>query len=743
MMQNDQQLLARMTEYYHDRLRVDERGIHYLEERGITDPLLYDQFMLGFADGTLFDIVPRKGEVVDRLKAIGLITPKGKEFLAGCVVFPIRDSSGTVVNLYGRRITDHQDCFLLNNTSGVWNQDCLGDQDTSLLVETPVDALLLHQAGYKNAIACTAGQVTDDHIAAFRLNNTREIIVVSPNGGHADTIQTQLKDIACHAVKQAEPLERLITQKTPDQLEALIYGSSEGQGVSSREELEDGFALQICRRRYVIRGIDCSNNRLKITIRAINHKRHHIDTLDLYSHKARVPLVKAVTQFFQTDIESIERDIARIITETESFIQQREDSQGVIKVDINEQDKTAAQQLGKQADLARQIVEDLTHCGYVGEDTNKLLCYLAMTSRKMEDPLSVLILSGSGAGKSSLQDTVLNLCPPEDLLKLTSLTGKALFYKQELSLKNKVLAIAEAEGAEDADYAIRNLISSKELVIESTVKDAVTGKLSTMTNRVACNTSVFKTTTNAVIHPETQNRFITVSVDESASQTQRILEYQRFIETREGFAVKSQRGAIVEKHRNFQRLLKPLLVFNPFAPQLTYIDDRLQVRRDHNKYLSIIKTVAFLHQLQREIKHLEDGTEYIEVTLQDIEIANDIFHHLYGNTLDELSEPSRQLLKLIHTMVTELAAEFEIDKRQITFTRRQIREYARWSDYQVKTHVRQLVDLEYLGVIHGRKGQQFQYCLYYDGEGRDGSTFIQGLKSVKQLRREARWLQSV
>ena len=69
--------------------------------------------------------------------------------------------------------------------------------------------------------------------------------------------------------------------------------------------------------------------------------------------------------------------------------------------------------------------------------------YLVMTSRKMDDPLALLILSGSGAGKSLLQDTLLKLCPEEDLVKLTSLTDRALFYKGEDALKHKVLALEE------------------------------------------------------------------------------------------------------------------------------------------------------------------------------------------------------------------------------------------------------------------------------------------------------------
>ena len=113
----------------------------------------------------------------------------------------------------------------------------------------------------------------------------------------------------------------------------------------------------------------------------------------------------------------------------------------------------------------------------------------------MNDPLSVHILSSSGAGKSYLQDAVLSLCPEEDLIKLTSLTGQALFYKGEDSLRHKCLCIEEIAGAEGARYAVRNLISAKKLTIEATIKNPLSGKMETQTNTVYGPTAVFETTT--------------------------------------------------------------------------------------------------------------------------------------------------------------------------------------------------------------------------------------------------------
>jgi PAS domain-containing protein len=365
----------------------------------------------------------------------------------------------------------------------------------------------------------------------------------------------------------------------------------------------------------------------------------------------------------------------------------------------------------------------------------------------MDDPLSLLILSASGAGKSALQDAALAFCPPEDLVKVTSLTERALFYKDENSLKNKVLALEEAAGAEEALYALRNLISQKILTIESTIKDPATGRHTTMQNRVYGPTSVLVTTTRPDVDPETRSRFLITTIDESREQTRRILEAQRQARTQEGFRRKLQRQAVHAKHHAFQRLLKPLAVFNPFGALLSFNDERMLMRRDHPKYLQLIDTIAFLRQLQKPVKQMTvegQAYDYIEVALRDIALANELAVEILGKTLDELSGPSRRLLLFIEDLVSAKARKQKRDVREeapeIWFTRRELREFTRWSDYQIHHYLNQLVALEYLVPMAGRNGQQYQYRLVWEGQGKEGERFVLGLKSVEQLRKEANLL---
>src|SRR6185369_1006413 len=107
-------------------------------------------------------------------------------------------------------------------------------------------------------------------------------------------------------------------------------------------------------------------------------------------------------------------------------------------------------------------------------------------------------------------------------------------------------------------------------------------------------------------------------------------------------------------HQNAQRLLRPLLVANPFARELTFLDDRTRTRRDFPKYLALIRTVALLHQYQREVKvvqHLGGPIEYVEVTLDDIATANRLAAAVLGRSLDELPPQTRRVLQLLEGFV--------------------------------------------------------------------------------------------
>jgi len=494
-------------------------------------------------------------------------------------------------------------------------------------------------------------------------------------------------------------------------------------------------------RRYRIRGLhkNLSYEQLKVNLLVSRGETAHIDSFDLYNARHRNTFINQAAGELGLHADVIKKDLGKVLLKLEA-LQEKQIKQTLEPAEqkpvLDENEQQTALALLKDKNLLQRILEDFHSAGVVGEETNKLVGYLACVSRKLDKPLAVIIQSTSAAGKSSLMDAVLNLMPEEERVQYSAVTGQSLFYMGETNLKNKVLAIAEEEGAENASYALKLLQSEGELTIASTGKDDSTGNLVTKEYRVEGPVMLFLTTTAIDIDEELMNRCIVLTVNESREQTQAIHAMQRKQQTLEGLLQNEDRKQLIQLHRNAQRLLKPLLVANPFAEQLTFIDDKTRTRRDHMKYLTLIRAIALLHQYQRDVKsvkHNGQALHYIEVIPQDIETANRLAHDALGRTLDELPPQSRTLLKRIHRMVTQACKQQGIEQSHYRFSRRDIRTFTGWSDGQLKIHCSRLTELEYLLVHRGGRGQSLVYELLYDGDPEQHNKHLMGLINPKNL----------
>ncbi len=391
--------------------------------------------------------------------------------------------------------------------------------------------------------------------------------------------------------------------------------------------------------------------------------------------------------------------------------------------ELSAAERESARALLRDPALVSRIVTDLAACGVVGESTNLLAGYLAAVSRKLPKPLAVLIQSSSAAGKSSLMDAVLNLIPEEERIQYSAMTGQSLFYLGETNLQHKILAIAEEEGVRQAAYALKLLQSDGELTMASTGKDDTTGTLVTKSYTVKGPVMLMLTTTAIDVDEELLNRCLVLTVNESREQTEAIHALQRQKQTLEGLLAENERDYLTALHQNAQRLLKPLNVVNPYASQLTFMSDKTRTRRDHMKYLTLIQSIALLHQHQRDIKtaeHRGKTLEYIEVTKADIRLANQLAHEILGRTLDEMPPQTRKLLLLIQQMAQDRAVSEQRTLREVRFTRRDIRDFTHWSDNQLKVHCQRLSEMEYLLVHGGSRGHLLQYELLWDGDSAGG-----------------------
>ncbi|MBY0574411.1 MAG: toprim domain-containing protein [Undibacterium sp.] len=507
------------------------------------------------------------------------------------------------------------------------------------------------------------------------------------------------------------------------------------------EQSDSELILNFGTRRYRIRGWKKPLNpeALKVNLLVSKDERFHVDSFDLYQAKARAGFIKQAGIELGEAEDVLKHDLGRVLLKLEE-LQAEHLNAAVTKKDdtptLTDAEQKEALELLTAPDLLSRILADFDTCGMVGEETNKLVAYLAAVSRQLDKPLAILIQSSSAAGKSSLMDAALAFMPDEAQVRYSAMTGQSLFYMGETSLKHKILAIAEEEGAAQASYALKLLQSDGQVSMASTGKDATTGLLTTHEYKVEGPVMLFLTTTAIDIDEELLNRCVVLTVNESREQTKAIHILQRQRQTLAGLLQDESRDAILTLHRNAQRLLQPLKVVNPYADKLTFLDDKTRTRRDHMKYLSLIRAITFLHQYQREIKtvqHRGKAVRYIEVTPGDIATANSLAHEVLGRTLDELPPQTRKLLTTLHAWVKSESEQQGMQQSDFRFSRRQVRDLTGWGNTQLGIHLARLVEMEYIFEHGARRTGSSSYELAYHGEGDHGQSFLMGLLNCDTL----------
>jgi DNA primase len=718
-----QKLLGRVVAYYRRSFIEKPAGREYLARRGITDPAALDAYNAGLCDGTLLSIAPHDAAVLADLKAIGILSDKDREHFESCVVFPLIDENHTVVGMYGRRLTDGQvnHLYLPGPRRGLVNR--AGANGRVVLCEAVIDALTLSCHGI-NALPCFGVQgFTAEHLAVLNRPAVEEVLVCfdgdeAGRTGSGDVsgqlraagIKTRLVDLP-----DGDDINSLVVRDGIERMRALVGAAAPTSAPAVTEMFEatpHGFVLRKASRTYEVKGISRQGTQLRVTLKASRPDGlFELATIDLYSHRSRLWFAGLCAKLLAISEDEAKSDVNDVLGRLES---QQSETTEVGAVELSDTERGEAQEVLAAPDLIDRIAEDLETVGYTGERTNKLLCYLTAVSRKLDEPLSVLIQSRSAAGKSALQDAILSLVPDEDALHYSRVTDQALFYQNEDALAHKLLAIEEADGMGGAAYSIRAMQSAKKLTVAATAKDPTTGKMRTEQYTVKGPLAVMLTTTRTDFDQETMSRFLVVTVDESSEMTAKIHEKQRDQDTLAGLLRQKAGEQIAKLHHNAQRLLTAVHVVNPYAPQLTFPTKSLRSRRDHKKYLGLIKAIAFLRQKQRPVKEVMHGGEplrYIEATLEDIALANSLGRDVLGQSGSDITPQARQLLTLIRKMLSNGHSDCVGKDGVATFTRRILREYTGWSDWQVRTHLAELVDLELVHARQGAFGKEYLYVL--------------------------------
>ena len=171
-------------------------------------------------------------------------------------------------------------------------------------------------------------------------------------------------------------------------------------------------------------------------------------------------------------------------------------------------------------------------------------------------------------------------------------------------------------------------------------------------------TGLILTTTKARMNLENETRYLSIGLDESEEQSQRIKDTtaQRW--------ERMDREVKLDEWIAAQRLLEPAKVIIPFARFLSKRTPQkpLRVRRDFEKLLLFrIGTSAALHQHQRQCSTKQDGTKVIKASVVDYFIVKELFEPAFFQLLHGIQPNTRKEMEAIKKLYRQNSDQAQPD----------------------------------------------------------------------------------
>jgi DNA primase catalytic core len=325
---------------------------------------------------------------------------------AGLDAYRIQFPKGMDANEYAMKVTPAAKSLGVVIRKAQW----LGKGEAATMRPAPVMAVSMP--------AVIEGAATEAMVAATE---------IAPAAAVAPITEAEVSDTVAAAPLPALPASPLPAMATAD-IDAQVR--------------DEEIVILLGDRRYRIRGLAKNlafDVLLRVNVRIDRGEAFHVDTLDLYSVRARSGFIAQAARELAVTEDVIRHDLGKVLRKLEEIQEQTvaQTLQPVVKPAMPAEEHAEAMALLKDPNLLDRLLADFTRCGVVGEDTNKLIGYLAATSRKLDAPLAVMVQSSSAAGKSSLMEAVLAFMPAEDKVQYSAMTGQSLFYMGAMDLKQR------------------------------------------------------------------------------------------------------------------------------------------------------------------------------------------------------------------------------------------------------------------------------------------------------------------
>jgi DNA primase len=189
--QQRSQLLEKLNDYYQNLLDHRPEALAYLKERGIFDSSI-ERFGIGYAPSSQQTLTFIRSNLFTMQEAIelGVAGSDGGRSFARFIeriTFPIHAPNGTIVGFGGRTISGHVAKYVNSPQTRLFNKsrllyayhlakEAIYKRKEMIVTEGYLDVVMLHQAGFTNAVATLGTALTTEHLPLLRKGDPRVIM---------------------------------------------------------------------------------------------------------------------------------------------------------------------------------------------------------------------------------------------------------------------------------------------------------------------------------------------------------------------------------------------------------------------------------------------------------------------------------------------------------------------------------------------------------------------------------------
>jgi len=201
------QVMDSLNEWYKSLLNSKPTAVEYIKERGIYESSV-EKFGIGYAPDSNATINYIKSQHFSIKEAVDMgvvgYDEQSRHTYARFIeriTFPIHSANGSLVGFGGRTITGHQAKYVNSPETPYFNKSrllyayhlakqALYKKSEIIITEGYLDVIMLHQAGFDNAVATLGTALTVEHLPLLRKGDPRVVMAYDgDNAGRAAALK--------------------------------------------------------------------------------------------------------------------------------------------------------------------------------------------------------------------------------------------------------------------------------------------------------------------------------------------------------------------------------------------------------------------------------------------------------------------------------------------------------------------------------------------------------------------------